>query len=62
MFIKKILQIINIKNFNQYQKPILTIIAISFISSLIISAIAIIDSPDDYQQSNAVKIMYIHVP
>lgn len=62
MFIKKILQIINIKNFNQYQKPILLMIIISFIASLIVTAIAIINSPNDYQQSNAVKIMYIHVP
>lgn len=46
------------KNFNFF-------VPFSLISALIFLALtipAIINSPIDYQQSNAVKIMYIHVP
>jgi heme exporter protein C len=35
---------------------------VSFIVFLVFAIPAIINSPIDYQQSNAVKIMYIHVP
>lgn len=35
---------------------------ICFFVALILAVPAIINSPDDYQQGNAVKIMYVHVP
>jgi heme exporter protein C len=33
-----------------------------FVVFLVLAAVAIINSPDDYQQGNAVKMMYVHVP
>ncbi len=33
-----------------------------FLVFLVLAAVAIVNSPDDYQQGNAVKMMYVHVP
>ncbi|MBM3590882.1 MAG: hypothetical protein FJX30_05905 [Alphaproteobacteria bacterium] len=46
------------KNFNFFM-PIFVFLATIFLA---LSIIFITNSPNDYQQSNAVKIMYIHVP
>ena len=46
------------KNFNFFT-PFSLFCSLAFLALAIFS---IINSPDDYQQSNAVKIMYIHVP
>lgn len=46
------------KNFNFFL-PIFGFFSLFFLS---IAVIYILNSPPDYQQSNAVKIMYIHVP
>ncbi len=46
------------KNFRIFMPFSLVCFTIFFVSAVFF----IINSPDDYQQSNAVKIMYIHVP
>ncbi len=35
---------------------------VCFLVFLVLAVFSIINSPNDYQQSNAVKIMYVHVP
>lgn len=58
---KIINNLINIRNFNfLYQKIIY--FKFVFIVAMIFAIYQIYYSPDDYQQANAVKIMYIHVP
>ena len=47
-----------INQYDKYQKYI----ALFFLTLLLISFYFIINSPDDYQQANAIKIMYVHVP
>lgn len=57
--LKKFLKIQNFdKNFNFFLPILLIILVITSIATFN----AIISSPIDYQQGNAVKIMYIHVP
>jgi len=51
-----------LKNFDKNFKIFLPISLFLFFVFLLISIKLIIDSPHDYQQGNAVKIMYIHVP
>lgn len=50
------------KNFQKNYSFFCPFSLICFLGCLIFAIPAIINSPIDYQQSNAVKIMYIHVP
>ncbi|MDA9817634.1 heme ABC transporter permease [Flavobacteriaceae bacterium] len=56
-------KIINIKNFNILYKFLIPLLSIS-LALLIFFGLksALINSPIDYQQGEAVRIMYIHVP
>ena len=51
-----------LKNFDKNFKIFLPISLFLFFVFLFLSIKLIINSPYDYQQGNAVKIMYIHVP
>ncbi|MCE2687471.1 MAG: heme ABC transporter permease CcmC [Rickettsiales bacterium] len=53
---------IHLKNFNQLSKFLFLVFSPILILLIYLTGVAIIDSPVDYQQGNAVKIMYIHVP
>lgn len=53
---------IHLKNFNQLSKLLFLVFSPILILLIYLTGVAIIDSPVDYQQGNAVKIMYIHVP
>ena len=53
---------IHLKNFNQLSKLLFLVFSPILILLIYLTGVAIIDSPADYQQGNAVKIMYIHVP
>ena len=53
---------LKLKNFDKNFKIFTPIFAIFLLIFSILATIAIINSPSDYQQSNAVKMMYIHVP
>jgi len=53
---------LKLKNFDKNFKIFTPIFAIFLLIFSILATIAIINSPPDYQQSNAVKMMYIHVP
>lgn len=57
-----ITKILKPKNFDYFLIFIAPICFVAMVIFIILSAIAITNSPPDYQQSNAVKIMYIHVP
>lgn len=54
--------IISIRNFEKYFTRLTAIATIILVALSIAAAFSIYHSPIDYQQSNAVKIMYIHVP
>ena len=54
--------IFKFKNFEKNFKFFVPFSLICFLGFLAFAIPAIIASPNDYQQSNAVKIMYIHVP
>ena len=51
-----------LQNFDKLFNIFTKILPILIIFLTIIAGYKIYYSPDDYQQSNAVKIMYIHVP
>ncbi len=53
---------LKLKNFDKNFKIFTPIFATLLAIFIVVASIAIIKSPPDYQQSNAVKIMYIHVP
>lgn len=55
-------QLFKLKNFEQNFRFFVPFSLICFLGFLVFAIFAIIISPDDYQQGNAVKIMYIHVP
>lgn len=50
------------KHIKKFTSSYLAIIKVSFYILCCLSLFLIVNSPNDYQQSNAVKIMYIHVP
>lgn len=50
------------KNFESNFRFFCPFSLICMVVFLILAIIAIVNSPDDYQQGNAVKIMYVHVP
>ena len=50
------------KNFEKNFRFFTPFSLVSFLVFFAFAAFAIINSPDDYQQGNAVRIMYIHVP
>jgi len=53
---------VHLKNFNQLSRLLLLALSPILILLIYLTGVAIINSPVDYQQGNAVKIMYIHVP
>jgi heme exporter protein C len=55
-------QLFKLKNFAANFRFFAPFSLVCLIGFLAFAIFAIINSPDDYQQSNAVKIMYIHVP
>lgn len=57
-----LLKIFQRKYFNLNYNVFLPISALSFIVLISLAIPQIINSPHDYQQGNAVKIMYVHVP
>lgn len=62
LIFKMINYFLQLKNFDKNFRiftPIFMLLSTTF---LFFSILAIASSPNDYQQSNAVKIMYIHVP
>ena len=65
-WLKNIFNMINyllkFQNFDKNFKMFLPIFTILFLFFCILASFSIYRSPLDYQQSNAVKIMYIHVP
>ena len=62
MFFYFINRLINVKNFNNYYKIIVLLLAGAFCLSFVFAFSAVTNSPPDYQQGNAVRMMYIHVP
>ncbi|MFZ8864643.1 MAG: heme ABC transporter permease CcmC [Rickettsiales bacterium] len=50
------------KDIHKFYQKCLTKFKLIFYILAILTIYFIVNSPDDYQQSNAVKIMYIHVP
>jgi heme exporter protein C len=59
---KFVQKLFSLKNFNKSFSAILFMTLISFLLSLGFAVPSILNSPPDYQQSNAVFIMYLHVP
>ena len=59
---KIIKYLLRFQNFEANYRFFMPFSAISLLIFVILAIPAIISSPDDYQQGNAVKIMYIHVP
>jgi len=57
-----ILSLFKRKNFDSIFTFLMPILLVLLVILTIFSGLAIVNSPIDYQQSNAVKIMYIHVP
>jgi heme exporter protein C len=55
-------RLLKLRNFEKNFQFFASFAFISFLAFLLLAIPAIINSPDDYQQGNAVKIMYIHVP
>jgi heme exporter protein C len=53
---------LKLKNFDRNYKLFTPLFLLLLISFSFLAIQSIINSPDDYQQGNAVKIMYIHVP
>jgi heme exporter protein C len=53
---------LQLKNFDKNFRIFTPIFMLSSTTFLFFAILAIASSPNDYQQSNAVKIMYIHVP
>jgi heme exporter protein C len=53
---------LKLKNFDKNFKIFVPISLILSVFFLFLAIFFIINSPDDYQQANAVKIMFIHVP
>lgn len=50
------------KNFEKNFKFFVPFSCLCLLVFFVLSVVTIISSPDDYQQGNAVKIMYVHVP
>lgn len=57
-----ITQLFKRQNFDKNFKFFAPFSLCSFIIFVVLAVLAIINSPNDYQQGNAVKIMYVHVP
>ncbi len=57
-----ITQLFKFKNFEKNFQFFLPFSLVCFFSFLGLALVAILQSPDDYQQGNAVKMMYVHVP
>ena len=55
-------QLFQFKNFEKNFRFFVPFSLVCFLSFLAFAIPAIINSPADYQQGNAVKIMYVHVP
>ncbi len=57
-----ITQLFKFKNFEKNFRLFLPFSLACFFTFLGLAVVAILQSPDDYQQGNAVKMMYVHVP
>lgn len=56
------LSLFKFKNFEKNFRFFAPFSLCCFLVFLVLAIFAIINSPDDYQQGNAVRIMYVHVP
>ncbi|NBV07109.1 MAG: heme ABC transporter permease [Proteobacteria bacterium] len=62
MLILPLKQLFKFQNFEKNFRFFAPFSLICFLGFLGFAVVAILNSPNDYQQSNAVKIMYVHVP
>jgi len=57
-----IIQLFKFKNFEKNFRFFAPFSLVCFVGFLALAILAILQSPDDYQQGNAVRMMYVHVP